>query len=142
MSVKDINNTGKLLKIMQELYKKDIDVGILPDAGQDNLDKGMWNEYGTDTIPERSFIRAGYDENRKYIEGEAEKLVAKVVDQTINPNEAANVLGAVAKGKIQEFAIDLRSPPNAAMTIAKKGSSNPLVDTGEMIRSIDYKVNG
>ncbi len=32
--------------------------------------------------------------------------------------------------------------PNAPLTIALKGSSKPLVDTGELIRSLGYKVKG
>jgi len=60
----------------------------------------------------------------------------------IKPSTAANLLGDATKGRIQEFAIDLRDPPNAQSTVDAKGSSNPLVDTGQMIGSIDYKVKG
>ncbi len=55
---------------------------------------------------------------------------------------ALDLIGSTAVGRIQEFAIDLRDPPNAQATIDAKGSSNPLVDTGQMVGSIDYKVKG
>ena len=142
MSVKDTNNTDKLLKQLETLFKKEITVGIHGDAGSDNLMKANANEFGTSKIPERSFIRAGFDTEKGNINRDAEKLVKKVVAMEIKPQAAANLLGDTTKGRIQEFAIDLRDPPNAESTIKQKGSSNPLVDTGQMIGAIDYKVKG
>ncbi len=142
MSIKDTNNTDKLLKQLQSLFNKEIIVGLHGDVGGDVLSRGIYNEFGTKNIPERSFIRAGYDSEKKNIINDAEKLTRKVVAMEIKPNAAANLLGDATKGRIQEFAIDLRNPPNAQNTIDKKGSSNPLVDTGQMIGAIDYKVKG
>ena len=142
MSVKDTNNTDKLLKQLESLFKKEITVGLHGDVGGDILSRGIYNEFGTKNIPERSFIRAGYDTEKKNIINDAEKLTRKVVAMEIKPQTAANLLGDATKGRIQEFAIDLRDPPNAQSTIDKKGSSNPLVDTGQMIGAIDYKVKG
>jgi hypothetical protein len=142
MSVKDTNNTDKLLKQLETLFKKEITVGLHGDVGADILSRGIYNEFGTSKIPERSFIRAGYDTEKANIKNDAEKLIKKVVAMEIKPQTAANLLGDTAKGRIQEFAIDLRDPPNAESTIKQKGSSNPLVDTGQMIGAIDYKVKG
>ena len=142
MSVKDTNNTDKLLKQLESLFKKEITVGLHGDVGGDILSRGIYNEFGTKNIPERSFIRAGYDSEKKNIINDAEKLARKVVAMEIKPSTAANLLGDATKGRIQEFAIDLRDPPNAQSTVDAKGSSNPLVDTGQMIGSIDYKVKG
>lgn len=142
MSVKDTNNTDKLLKQLETIFKKEITVGLHGDVGADILSRGIYNEFGTNNIPERSFIRAGYDTEKKNIINDAEKLTKKVVAMEMKPQTAANLLGDAAKGRIQEFAIDLRDPPNAQSTIDKKGSTNPLVDTGQMIGSIDYKVKG
>jgi len=168
MSVKDINNTDKLLKTLQQLYKKDIDVGVLEESSAKMKMIATVQEYGCDikitekmrgylaavldfrprrsklyiNIPERSFIRAGYDENKNFIANQTEKLLVKVIEQDITPENACNVLGAVAQGKIQKFAIDLKSPPLHHVTVRAKGSDNPLVDTGELIRNIRYKVNG
>lgn len=142
MSVKDTNNTDKFLKQLETLFKKEITVGLHGDVGGDILSRGIYNEYGTKNIPERSFIRAGYDTEKNNIINDAEKLTRKVVAMEIKPQTAANLLGDATKGRIQEFAIDLRDPPNAESTIKQKGSSNPLVDTGQMIGAIDYKVKG
>lgn len=148
MSVKDTNNTDKLLKRLNELYSKKITVGVHGDVGDDIFDRATWNEFGThdekgkELIPERSFIRAGYDKNKAKIKRDTEKLTQKVIAMELKPNTAAELLGDVTKGYIQEYAIDLKVPANKYSTIKKKGSSNPLVDTGQMIGSIDYKVKG
>lgn len=142
MSVKDVDNTEKLLKSLRELYKKDIDVGILSESGGEIIERATHNEFGTENIPERSFIRAGYDHNRKYIETQTEKLTEKVIEGVITPQTACELLGESMKGRIQKYAIALKQPPNGPKTIMAKGSSNPLVDTGQMVQSIAYKVNG
>lgn len=69
-------------------------------------------------------------------------MTQKVIAMELKPNTAAELLGDVTKGYIQEYAIDLKVPANKYSTILKKGSSNPLVDTGQMIGSIDYKIEG
>ena len=52
-------------------------------------------------------------------------------------------LGEVHVGDIQQRIRDLKEPKNSDVTIARKGSSNPLIDTGRLRQSVDYivKVN-
>lgn len=49
-------------------------------------------------------------------------------------------VGVVAAGAVQEYMTDLRTPPNAPSTIERKGSDNPLIDTGAMRQSVSYAV--
>lgn len=35
----------------------------------------------------------------------------------------------------------IKVPPNSKSTIKRKGFNNPLIETGEMVRKIKYKVN-
>ena len=39
----------------------------------------------------------------------------------------------------KKYIRDLKYPPNAPMTIRQKGSSNPLIDKGNMINAIDFR---
>jgi len=55
-------------------------------------------------------------------------------------DQALELVAIEAKSAVQEFVRNLSEPPNAEYTIRKKGSSNPLIDTGEMLNSIDAKV--
>lgn len=52
--------------------------------------------------------------------------------------EAVGVVAAVA---VKVYMAELRAPPNAASTIRKKGSSNPLIDTGAMRQSVTHQVS-
>lgn len=91
-------------------------------------------------IPERSFLRAGWDE----CENDFYKLVDKHLNKWIakgnKPDKMLDALGRELRGYIQDFALDLSSPPNSNITKSAKGSSNPLVDTGNLIQSIEYEV--
>jgi hypothetical protein len=50
-------------------------------------------------------------------------------------------LGIMAQGDIQGEITSLSTPPNAPSTIRRKGSSNPLIDSGEMRGAVTYKVD-
>ena len=49
-------------------------------------------------------------------------------------------VGVVATGAVQEYITELRTPENAPSTIERKGSDNPLIDTGAMRQSVSYAV--
>ena len=49
-------------------------------------------------------------------------------------------VGLVASGEVKKYMTELKTPPNAASTIRQKGSSNPLIDSGAMRASVNYKV--
>ena len=55
-------------------------------------------------------------------------------------NQGLERIGAVVAGAIQQSIRDLRDPPNAPATIERKGSSNPLIDTGFMRLSVSWRV--
>lgn len=49
-------------------------------------------------------------------------------------------LGAALESMMQQDMVDLREPPNHPLTIKKKGSNNPLVDTGHLVGSVTHEV--
>lgn len=67
-----------------------------------------------------------------------------IVNQTISSGgtaeQALNKLGVAAKGLVQEEIVNGGFAPNAESTIAKKGSEQPLIDTGYMRQSVNYVV--
>lgn len=92
------------------------------------------------TIPERAFLRNGYDESKDEVIAKAEAVLGDVIGGTMSDNQLFEIIGLLMKSRIQDYARNLDSPPNHPYTVDKKGSSNPLVDTGDMIGSISYKV--
>lgn len=91
-------------------------------------------------IPERSFIRAGYDQNRDEVLKKAGKLLADVAAGNMTADACYQATGIELSSKIKDYAIDLKDPPNSGFTVSRKGSSNPLVDTGDMIGGITWRV--
>lgn len=92
------------------------------------------------TIPERSFIRAGWDENSRVLLNEAQTRLADYVEGRSNAETFLNTTGDKVARAIREFARDLQNPANHPFTVERKGFDDPLIDSGEMVRSIDYEI--
>ena len=92
-------------------------------------------------IPERSFLRAGFDEHHNDVVKKAEMLIPALLEGKISDEQFFKKIGIMLSTKIKEFARDLKSPSKSNVTIeAHPGKENPLVNTGKMISSITYKV--
>lgn len=92
----------------------------------------------TITIPPRPFFRNMIKANAPTW-GDA---IAKLLKSTdYKARKTLNSMGALIKGQLQQSINDLTSPANAKSTIAKKGASKPLIDTGYMWNSVDYRVD-
>ena len=94
----------------------------------------------TINIPSRSFIRGAYGEHRKEIGETKDRLARLVLAGKLDVDRAMKVLGQEHVEQIREYMTALDQPPNAPSTVARKrGSTNPLIDTGQLRRSIDWE---
>ena len=91
------------------------------------------------TIPERSFIRTTMDEKRGQLNTLTDKLLVQVTLGQFKMKRALQILGEFIETSIKRKITILQDPGNAPSTVAKKGSSNPLIDTGRMRNSIRHK---
>lgn len=91
-------------------------------------------------IPERSFLRAGFDEYAEDVLEKYDGNLSAALAGGISMDKFLQGVGLELAGKIKKYAHDLSNPPNASMTRERKGGSNPLVDTGGLIESISYEV--
>ena len=89
-----------------------------------------FNEFGTDKIPSRPALRNSLDSNKEKIFAFSEKLLAGVMSGRLTTRQALSALGEFQQSNMQKSITKLRDPANAPKTVKKKGSSNPLVDTG------------
>lgn len=101
---------------------------------------GIWNEFGTRANPERSFLRAAMREHRQKYRRIVKRLLARVTSGTLSAQAALELLGTEAAADVRTMVVAVSEPPNAPETIARKGSSNPLIDTGHMRQSITHQV--
>lgn len=94
------------------------------------------------TIPERSFLRGGYDAKKDEVMQTQDLLFPAVAGGQIDVRTFLDTIGTVLEGKIKEYAVDLRDPGLHPYTLAhrKNGGSNPLADTGGMIGSITHRI--
>ncbi len=92
------------------------------------------------TIPERSFLRAGFDEHNAEVLKKAEQVMPDVLIGTMSVERYCEDIGLLLSSKIKDYARDINSPANHPFTAEQKGSNNPLVDTGTMIESITFEV--
>lgn len=99
----------------------------------------FYNEFGTGTTPERSFIRTSFDENLEKINQMKIKLYNMIVDGKMTVHRALGIMGEAHVNHIKRKIRDIHEPPNAPSTIArKKGADNPLIDTAQMLNSVQH----
>lgn len=89
-------------------------------------------------IPERSFLRAGYDENRGAVMEKAQKLLVDVASGKMGASALYSGVGLELASKIKDYAMGV-GPGVSSFTADKKGSGKPLVDTGDMIGGITWR---
>ena len=93
-------------------------------------------------IPERSFLRTGHDKNAKRIIEQTERALSQVLAGKMSIDDMLDLYGQQMATAIKTYMRDLKTPPNHPHTIEQKGSSNPLIDTGNMLESITWKKEG
>ena len=91
-------------------------------------------------IPERSFLRSGYDTNRDKIMRKADDLLPDVLVGSLDPEKYFEIVGTQLRDAIKEYAIELSDPPKVDWPTRSAKSNNPLVDTGDMVNGIEYEV--
>jgi len=100
------------------------------------------NEFGTATIPERSFLRSGIHEHMPAFEHTSAGLLRHVAEGSMSEGHALEVVGIQAAAAVKDKIIDGPFEANAPSTIARKKSDRPLVDTGALRQGITYVVEG
>lgn len=130
-------------QLEQEIKKlasdKTVLVGIHEDAGSTDdgdltmAQLGAIQHFGTQTIPARPWLDVG-------VKSGTQDYLEVIENHSDDIDNALEIIGQIAVGKVQQYMTDLQDPPNAPNTIAKKGSSNPLIDTGALRQSVTYSI--
>lgn len=126
-----------------KLDGKGVKVGIRRGKGShdgtDMLDISVYNHFGTSTIPARPFISDCAEKNAGQIQEAQKRLVYRVCQGGLSADGALAELGAwyvnVQKGHILHGGWT----PNAPATVKRKGSNKPLVDTGQLVNTVDWE---
>ena len=134
---KNINLENELKGLIKN---KSLEVGFFEVSKYENgvyvASVASFNEYGTAKIPPRPFFRNAIAKNSN----KWNDILANELRNSVDVELAYNRVGEIAKGDIVESIMQTNTPPNSPLTIAKKKSSKPLVDTSFMRSSVNYKV--
>lgn len=135
----------KFVKTLPEIEKKEVAIGVQADAvdeetGEYIAVRALYNELGTSTIPARPFISSSSDERRNDWWDKFEQGLNKALYGTASPDAPFELSGLLAQRDIQNKIRDIKTPALSPVTVERKGSSNPLIDTGQMRQSIRYEV--
>lgn len=136
--VKVVNhvNIDKILKDIARLDGTVVSAGVMDSK---NATKAAINEYGTSKIPQRPFMRTAVSRHGKSWGEKSAKAVQSVM-KGMPISQATELVGMQMKADISSTLTNGPWIPNSPVTIAKKGSSRPLIDTGELRASITYRV--
>lgn len=141
----EITREGEWLKkVIKECDDKEICVGFNASSGTEEdgtsiVDIAAWNEFGTENIPSRPFMRDTMRNNREEINSFLASSMKRMMNGS-EPEKVMNQVGSKVKGMMQKEIRDGEFEPNKPSTIAKKGSDKPLIDTGRMRQSVIYIV--
>ena len=148
------------LKALRERMKdanKSVLVGVPADAGNEKDENGddtgtplalvaACVHFGHTAIhpdqPERPFLTQGIERGReKFHRLNAINLRAIVLGQK-TVQESLDLLGVMAAGEVQREMRHGDFAPNASATIARKGSSQPTINTAQLVQSITFVREG
>lgn len=124
---------------------KEVAVGLPSDSGNhpDGMSivrLGAIHEFGTKTIPERSFLRVPLRAAQDELAQVFRHLMKQVAAGDLTFTQALDQLGAKGASISQEAISAGIAPANAPSTVRRKGSSKPLIDSGTLRQAITWVV--
>lgn len=145
----DFSKLDAILDRIMSVPKKEVAVGFPTGSGQHDgkmnmATLGAIHDLGAPGagIPERPFLRQSVVNRRKQYTLFLAQQLREAMRGAITIDQAYGRLGAIAASGAQ-VEITRPSPafvPLKKRTIARKGSSKPLIDTGHMRQAISYVV--
>lgn len=94
----------------------------------------------TINIPERSFLRSGYDKHHKEVIDKCEKALASALAKG-NIDDFLETVGQLLRDKIVDYGRELSTPPKHPFSLEMNpGKGNPLIITGDMLEALTFEV--
>lgn len=131
-----------LNSVASDLSSRQVKVGLLdgstyPDGTPVPMVAAV-NEFGNpaNNQPPRPFFRNAISEH----EAEWGEKMAALIEGGLAVDDALSTLGEIISDDIRESIRKLETPALSPVTVAKKGFSKPLIDTGNMLNSVSYEV--
>ena len=103
---------------------------------------GVIHEFGSPAngIPARPFMAQTYQKHGKAAFSYMVRMARVVAEGKMDARTALNRVGVFYTGRVKDTLRNGTFVPNAPATIARKGSSKPLIDTGLMRASVTHVI--
>jgi hypothetical protein len=135
----------KIHQNIKESSSKIAVVGII--GGGEELRKAVANEFGTDKIPERPFMRQTFDKVEPEIKKKKKEGLNQIIFDNASPSRVLSRIGNFYRSEIRKAIRNREFKANSEFTIRrknrtakKKGNPIPLIDTGKMIQSLKVEI--
>jgi hypothetical protein len=143
-------NPGKYKALREQMRKLSgsyVSIGIFGGRAPDGASIAQYaavHEFGSDTIPERSFIRGNDDERRTDYQKAIESGVYRIIRGTATVGDILWALGARVQADIKRRITAGIDPPLSAAYAAEKArrgwSPTPLIRFGTLRRAVTFAV--
>jgi hypothetical protein len=144
MKVLDIDRGWKrIFKSIDRLDGSFTKVGIQQGTpsntpGVDMVSVAASNEFGTSSIPARPFMANAFEKNKNALYELTKAQYNKVLKEEVGVSQALGLIGEWYQARIQNEITMGSFAPLSLSTILAKGSSKPLIDTGQLRTSIRH----
>lgn len=109
--------------------------------GASIIDVAIWNNYGMG-VPRRDFMTPASKKWMKFFKEAYTMVQREMLEDKIDIDKFLQDMGRKGQNLIYNEITALDTPPNAPSTIKRKGSSNPLIDTGAMRQAATWQIRG
>lgn len=135
---------------LRGVAKKRVKIGWLDDGSQHDdismAELAAIHEHGTEdgSIPAREPLRRTFEEDdgREDTKRMTERLARQVVAEKVDVDQALGILGDWGANQVKRRIKMGLWPPLKPATVAAKGSSAPLIDTGALVNAVNWVVVG
>lgn len=107
--------------------------------GPSIIDVAIQNNFGIG-VPRRDFMTPATEKWQEWCTEFVNAVKAQIIEGKVNVDDLLSQMGMKGADIISEEIIALKEPPNAPETIRRKGSSNPLVDSGDMSKAPTFEL--
>ena len=133
------------IRQLQVAKTVEVAVGVHSDAMNDGKSIALYaacNEFGTNKgIPSRPFMRTAFDENISKIKEDMDNQAGEVMSGRATVRQALERIGMNHQNRVKNTISDRNFlPKNAPSTIARKKSQHTLIDSGNMLNQIHYRI--
>jgi hypothetical protein len=141
-----------LFKRVKQARDGRVKVGVLADDEKGADDHGGLSvaelaavlHYGTEdgSIPARPFLAMAFDEQREELSKLGGELMSEVLEGKMDSGRALGLMGAKLAAEAKKvISTGDKLQANSPATVAAKGSSRPLVDTGRLLNAITWAID-